>query len=118
MVAYSAAKAFQVNLVEGLWSELGRHGVDVFSAVIGSTDTPARTRTLGVQWNEDLDMSSEDVAQDMIENIGNGPTRVIGKLQSGIGPVAAPWTEFRRLAVAAMNAATPDFNARTTAGGD
>lgn len=115
MVAYSAAKAFQVNFVEGLWAELGHHGVDAFSAVIGSTSTPARTRTLGVQWNEDLDMTSEDVAREMVDNIGNGPTRVIAKLGSGIGPVAAPWSEFRQLAVAATMAATSGFNARTNA---
>ncbi len=116
MVAYSAAKAFQVNFVEGLWAELGRDGVDVFSAIIGSTSTPARTRTLGVRWDEDLDMTSEDVAREMVDNIGNGPTRVIGKLGSGIGPVAAPWSEFRRLAVAATMEATAGFNARTTSG--
>jgi short-subunit dehydrogenase len=118
MVAYSAAKAFQVNLVEGLWAELGRAGVDVLSAVIGSTDTPARTRTLGVQWNEEMDMTSEDVAREIIEHIGNGPTRIIGKLTSGIGPMAKPWSEFRAIAVAATLEATAGFTARTHSGGD
>ena len=116
VVAYSAAKAFQVNFVEGLWAELHDDGVDVFSAVIGSTTTPARARTLGVAVDEGLDMSSEEVAHEIIENIGNGPTRVIGKLTSGVGPLAEPWSDFRRIAVATMINSMQGFTSRTTPG--
>jgi len=116
-VAYSAAKAFQVTMAEGLWAELHDAGVDVLSAVIGSTTTPARARTLGVGVDEALDMSSEDVAREIIENIGNGPSRVISKLTSGIGPLVEPWSEFRATALATMIEAVQGFTERTESEG-
>jgi short-subunit dehydrogenase len=112
-VAYSAAKAFQQSLLEGLWAELSGDGVDVLSAVIGSTTTPARARTLGVKVDDHLDMTSEAVAREIVENIGNGPTQVIAKLTSGIGPLAAPWAEFREHALATMIEAMQSFTQRT-----
>jgi short-subunit dehydrogenase len=110
--SYSASKAFQVNLAEGLWSEMKDDGVDVLCAPIGSTTTPARTRRLGVGVDEDLDMSSEAVALEIIDHMGDGPTRVVSKLNSGIGPLAAPWAEFRALAVPTMAASMSGFTAR------
>jgi short-subunit dehydrogenase len=38
--AYSATKAFNLNLGEALWEELRSSGVDVLSTVVGATDTP------------------------------------------------------------------------------
>jgi short-subunit dehydrogenase len=114
VASYSAAKAFQVNLVEGLWAEMRDNGVDVLSAVIGSTDTPARSRRLGVAFRESLDMTSEAVAGEIIAHIGDGPTRVISKLELGIGPVAQPWMDFRALAVPKMIASMSGFTARTS----
>ena len=38
--AYSASKAFNLNLGEALWEELREYGVDVLSTVVGATDTP------------------------------------------------------------------------------
>jgi short-subunit dehydrogenase len=113
-VAYSASKAYQVNLVEGLWAELHDDGVDLFSAVIGSTTTPGRARTLNVNVDESLDMTAADVAREIVENIGNGPTRVIARLTSGIGPLAAPWSAFRKEALGTMIEATKGFIARTS----
>jgi short-subunit dehydrogenase len=112
-VAYSAAKAFQVSLTEGLWAELHDDGVDVLSAVIGSTTTPGRSRTLGVEANERFDMSAEDVAREIVENIGNGPSQVIAKVTAGIGTLAAPWSEFRATALAIMIDAMKGFAQRT-----
>ena len=114
MVSYSAAKAFQVNFAEGLWAELGPHGVDVCAAVIGSTNTPARTRTLGVDYDVSQDMSSEDVAREMIENIGNGPSHVIARSDFGIGVLNESWSEFRRAAVTTLLESMQGFTARTT----
>lgn len=116
-VVYSAAKAFQVTLTEGLWAELHEDGVDVLSAVIGSTTTPGRARTLGVGIDETLDMSSEDVAREIVENIAHGPSRVIAKLTSGIGPLAEPWSEFRATALATMIEAVKGFTDRATSEG-
>jgi short-subunit dehydrogenase len=116
-VAYSAAKAFQVNLIEGLWAELHNDGVDLLSAVIGSTTTPARARTLGVQVDDSLDMSSEEVAHQIIDNIANGPNQIIAKLTSGIGFLAEPWADFRTRALTTMIEAVEGFTARTTSDG-
>jgi len=116
-VAYNAAKAFQVTLTEGLWAELHEDGVDVLSAVIGSTTTPGRARTLGVKIDESLDMSSEDVALGIIENIANGPSQIVAKLTSGLGPLAEPWSEFRATALATMIEAMKEFTERTTSEG-
>ena len=38
--AYSATKAFNLNLGEALWEELRFSGVNVLSAIVGATDTP------------------------------------------------------------------------------
>jgi short-subunit dehydrogenase len=113
VASYSASKAFQVNLAEGLWAELKRYGVDVLSAVIGSTDTPARARRLGTTFRESVDMTSEEVAREIIEHLGDGPTRVISKLELGIGPIAGPWMDFRAFAVPRMINAMAGFTART-----
>src|SRR5262249_11741905 len=41
MAAYSATRAFLLNLGESLWAELQPHGVDVLNLGLGRTDTPA-----------------------------------------------------------------------------
>jgi len=116
VASYSAAKAFQVALMEGLWAELQAQGVDVFEAVIGSTTTPARARRLGVGVDEHLDMSSEAVAAEILEHITEGPSRVIAKLTHGTGHLAQPWSEFRATALAANIEAMKGFQARTGPG--
>jgi short-subunit dehydrogenase len=116
-VAYSAAKAFQVNLIEGLWAELHEDGVDVFSAIIGSTNTPGRARTLGIAFDPNRDMTPEDVAAEIMDNIANGPTRVVANVSFGIGPMAKPWSEFRKTALDTMIEAVRKFRARETLAG-
>jgi len=114
IAAYSAAKAFQVNLMEGLWAEIHDKGVDVLEALIGSTSTPGRARGLGVTFNPEVDMTPEDVAADIIENIVSGPTRIVAKVgTAGTGPLVKPWTEFRHVAVNHMIGAVSEFNKRT-----
>jgi uncharacterized protein len=73
LAAYSASKAFDLNLGEALWAELGPLGVDVLSMVLGATDTPAFRRVLH---GRDFDgiADPDDVARDMLDNLGNGPT--------------------------------------------
>jgi short-subunit dehydrogenase len=111
--AYSAAKAYQVNLIEGLWAELRGTGVDVLEAVIGSTTTPGRARTLGVEIDDAIDMPADDVAREALDHLADGPTRVIARLATGIGPVAAPWQEFRAMALDRMIEASEEFTRRT-----
>ena len=44
MVAYGAAKAFDIIFAEALWGELHDKGVDVLGLILGKTDTPALRR--------------------------------------------------------------------------
>jgi uncharacterized protein len=114
--AYSASKAYQVNLMESLWAELKDDGVDVLEAVIGSTTTPQRMRNLGVRVDPDKDMTSEEVAAIIIDRIADGPTQVITKGTSGTGPLIEPWSEFRHFAVNHLIEANKRFKERTGKG--
>lgn len=109
IVVYSAAKMFQVNLAEGLWAELHPHGVDVSCAVIGGTHTPARARLLGVQYDPETDMLAEDVASEIVDNIANGPTYVVGEVNRAL---AGAWTDDRRAGMAAITEAMRAFGER------
>jgi short-subunit dehydrogenase len=100
-------------LIEGLWAELRGTGVDVLEAVIGSTTTPGRARTLGVEIDDAIDMPADDVAREALDHLADGPTRVIARLATGIGPVAAPWQEFRAMALDRMIEASEEFTRRT-----
>ena len=73
LAAYGASKAFDLNLGEALWAELAPRGVDVLSMVLGPTDTPAFRRVLH---GRDFDgmADPDDVARDMLDNLGHGPT--------------------------------------------
>jgi short-subunit dehydrogenase len=89
MVAYGASKAFDMVLGEALWAELHDQGVDVLSLVLGVTDTPALRRLLarrGVLASAEDDspipgaVSAEEVAEQAIANLANGPTWFVGDL--------------------------------------
>jgi short-subunit dehydrogenase len=116
--AYSASKAYQVNLMESLWAELKDDGVDVLEAVIGSTSTPQRLRNLGVKANPEMDSTPEEVAAGIIARIADGPTQVFTKGAAGTGPLIKPWSDFRHFAVNHMIGAHKLFKARTHAGAD
>lgn len=75
IAAYSAAKSFCRTLAEGLWLECGRAGVDVLHLNIGFTATPAMER-LGIDISKA--QSPEEVAQEGIDNIANGPVFICG----------------------------------------
>jgi short-subunit dehydrogenase len=111
LAVYSAVKAFQHNFAEGLWSELGPHGVDVCCTPLGMTYTPAFQR-MGIEYDPAMHMRSEDVASEIIENIGNGPVHVVG--ENNRAAASAIWTIDRRSLVEMMSAASLDFASRTT----
>lgn len=73
LAVYGASKAFDLLLAESLWAELGPLGVDVLAMVLGTTDTPALRRLVGDRELDGL-ASSDDVARDLLDNLGNGPT--------------------------------------------
>ncbi|MDT5018835.1 MAG: hypothetical protein QOD39_4995, partial [Mycobacterium sp.] len=72
LAVYSAVKAFDVNFAEGLWAELRPHGVDVCCTPLGQTWTEPYQR-MGFPYDPDTVMLPDDVAHEIIDNIGNGP---------------------------------------------
>jgi uncharacterized protein len=108
LAVYSAVKAFQHTFAEGLWAELRPHGVDVCCTPLGMTYTPALAR-MGVAYDPQTQMRSEDVAAEIIENIGNGPTFVVGEANRAIA--SHVWTVDRRSLVEMISAASTDFAA-------
>jgi short-subunit dehydrogenase len=109
LAVYSAVKAFQHNFAEGLWSELRPHGVDVCCTPLGMTYTPAFER-MGIEYDPATHMRSEDVAREIIENIGNGPVHIVG--ENNRAAASAVWTIDRRSLVEMMSAASLDFASR------
>lgn len=84
LAIYCAAKAFQLNFAEGLWSELRPYGVDVLSIVLGRTDTPGYRRrradrglTVGSAEEEGL-ASADEVAAEGLTRLPFGPVHNFG----------------------------------------
>ena len=112
LAVYSAVKAFQHNFAEGLWSELRPHGVDVCCTPLGMTYTPAFQR-MGIEYDPAAHMRPDDVAREIIENIGNGPVHVVG--ENNRATASAVWTIDRRSLVEMMTTASLDFASRRNA---
>lgn len=106
LAVYSAVKAFQHNFAEGLWAELRPHGVDVVCTPLGMTATPALQR-MGVEYDPATQMLPDDVAREILENIGNGPVHVVGEHNRAVA--SAVWTVDRRALVEMLSAAALDF---------
>jgi len=100
MVTYSAANAFTQIFAEGLWSELKPRGIDVLCIVLGATDTPARARAQ-LKDSPDLIISDpDDVAQQCLDNIADGPVLVPPHMAEGFRQFCSMP---RRQAAEAMN---------------
>jgi short-subunit dehydrogenase len=108
LAMYSGVKAFQHNFAEGLWAELRPHGVDVCCTPLGMTYTPALQR-MGIAYDPNAQMLSEDVAREIVENIGNGPVHVVGEHNRAVA--SQVWTIDRRALVEMMSAASAGFAA-------
>jgi short-subunit dehydrogenase len=76
IAGYSAAKAWNQIFAEALWAELQPRGVDVLICPIGAADTPSRRRSGTVDADEMQVARSEDVAQQALEQLPNGPVYV------------------------------------------
>lgn len=113
LAVYSAVKAFNVNLAEGLWSELRPHGVDVVCTPLGRTATEALQR-MGVTFDEST-MQAEDVAREIIENIDNGPVHVVG--EGNRAAASRVWTVDRRVLVEAMSTVSMQLPTQQTTAG-
>lgn len=76
IVTYSASKAFNIILGEGLWHELREHGIDVVTCIAGAVRTPGYARyssrdTPGI-------LNPEKVAQNALDALPRGPRFVPG----------------------------------------
>ena len=74
--AYSATKAFNLNLGEALFEELHPFGVDVLSTVVGATDTPGwraeNPNPEAKTWPPV--MSAADTVRETLEALGKTPS--------------------------------------------
>lgn len=79
IAAYSATKAFDLNLAEALWAEWRPHGVDVQALVMGATDTPSLRRLLEKRGGGFLELADPvDVARQSLDHLADGPTWSLG----------------------------------------
>jgi short-subunit dehydrogenase len=74
MAMYSASKAFDYILAEGLWYEFRPYDVHVLGLVLGATDTPALAR-IGMKTDTPgfIAANAADVAQEGLDHLAAGP---------------------------------------------
>jgi short-subunit dehydrogenase len=75
LATYTGAKAFSRIFSEALWAECKPMGIDVLHIVINFTDTPAMHRS---GWDTTGAQAPDDVAQEALDNIRNGPLLILG----------------------------------------
>jgi short-subunit dehydrogenase len=71
VAAYSAVKAFVLNLAESLWSELRGAGVDVIGIAAPIMETPTLRRTLGDLMIPGI-FDASDVVRDALARLPTG----------------------------------------------
>jgi short-subunit dehydrogenase len=76
LAPYAASKAFNRILAEGLWAELAGSGVDVLASCPGAIRTPNYLKTTDKEAPGTMDPIA--VAEDTLNALGSGPTRIIG----------------------------------------
>jgi uncharacterized protein len=79
---YSATKAFNIVLAEGLWEEWRRNGVDVLACIAGAIRTPnylasSPKRSGGIA---DATLKPESVVVEALAALGHRPTVIPGRL--------------------------------------
>lgn len=115
MVAYGATKAFDMVFAEALWAELHDKGVDVLGLILGKTDTPAlrqlehsRGQIASLDEVPPGAAAVPDVIAEAFENLGNGPTLMVGDMMRAAEHMLASLTRnqavelFAQAAAAAM----------------
>ena len=77
---YAATKAWSRVLAEGLWWELGKHGVDVLACVAGATDTPGYRNSAPKPGSDERVpvQSPDEVAGEALAALGRTPSIVSG----------------------------------------
>lgn len=104
ITSYAASKAFNLILAEGLWDELGQHGIDVVACRAGATATPGYAASKPRPSRVPL-LSPDFVAEKALAALGRGPSVVPGFFYR--------WSAFvmnrlmpRRMAIRIMGQAT------------
>ena len=83
VATYSATKAFDIIFPQSLWHELAPYNVNVLCLIAGATRTPAMASS-GLDLSEQKEggpaiMESEDVANEGLAQIANGPVWIAGE---------------------------------------
>ena len=80
VVHYSATKAYNLLLGQGLWAELRPHGVDALAVAVGSTDTPG-FRYAGPQFDPKkfYVMQPDETAAEALDALGKQPVWIPGR---------------------------------------
>ncbi len=77
LAVYSATKAFNSILAEGLWRELKGKGIDVLACCAGAVRTPAYMRSFGREAPRMTDAT--DIAGQALNALGKGPQLIPGR---------------------------------------
>jgi short-subunit dehydrogenase len=103
VATYAASKAFDLVLAEGLWEELGKHGVDVLACRAGATRTPnyEASRPSG----KVPIMEPADVVRLALDSLGKRPSIVPGFINR-LGDVFMTRVLSRRAAIVFMGKTT------------
>jgi short-subunit dehydrogenase len=81
VATYAATKAFDLVLAEGLWDELGAHGVDVLACRAGAIRTPAYESTAPASTMAPV-MESASVVRRALDSLGRKPSVIPGFMNS------------------------------------
>jgi hypothetical protein len=84
IATYGATKAFDRVLAEGLWEELGAHGVDVIACCAGATRTPTYEASKPVG-QPPLIMESGPVVTETLAALGKTPSFIPGMANRAAG---------------------------------
>lgn len=90
VASYSATKAFERILAEGLWHELRPHGVDVLGAVAGATRTPSMLASNESFADYPGAMEPDEVARGALAFLGKGPLWVAGATNRATAKALCP----------------------------
>lgn len=91
LAIYCAAKAFQLNFTEALWSELRPYGVDVCTIVLGRTNTPGyhqRRASKGIKVSDEGLAAPHAVAAHGLARLAHGPVTNWGQEDEEAGFMA------------------------------
>lgn len=81
LAAYTASRAYTLNLAQSLWSELSPHGVHVLGVCPGATHTPGfdSLHPAAAALRRVPTMQPDAVAREALAHLSDGPVHVVGR---------------------------------------